>query len=166
MLALLVSGCGFRPLYSSSGGVAGGEDHDLAMIDVALIPNRSGQLLRQALQERLYGTGADAPAKQYVLTVGFGVTGEAISEQEDSSVTRLRQFGSANWTLKRLDPAQSFVASGAARSLDGVNIIDEQYFAADVEGESVARRMADTLADQITLQLAAYFNHSKAVAHG
>ena len=166
LLALLLPGCGFRPLYGSDGGVAAGEDHNLAMIDVALIPNRSGQLLRQALQQRLYGTGNDAPAKQYTLTVGFSVAGEAISEQEDSSVSRLRQFGAANWTLKRLDPAQSLVASGLARSLDGVNIIDEQYFATDVESETVARRMADTLADQITLQLAAYFNRSKAVAPG
>ncbi len=136
------------------------------MIDVALIPNRAGQLLRQSLQQRLYGAGDDAPAKEYQLNVSLGVTGEAIGEQADSSVTRLRQFGAANWTLKRLDPAQTFVASGLARSLDGVNIIDEQYFAADIEGETVAKRMADTLADQIALQLAAYFNHQASVKSG
>ena len=131
-----------------------------------IIPNRSGQLLRQSLQQRLSGSGDDAPAKEYELAVSLSVTGEAIGEQADSSVTRVRQFGSANWTLKRLDTAQTFVASGLARSLDGVNVIDEQYFAADIEGETVARRMADTLADQITLQLAAYFGHQAAVKTG
>ncbi len=167
LLGLLLPGCGFRPVYGSGGGVDGGAAHDLAMVDVALIPNRSGQLLRQALQQQLYGTGDDVPAKQYQLSVSFGVAGEAIGEQEDSSVTRVRQFGSANWTLKRLDPTETFVASGRARSLDGINIIDNQYFASDVEGESVMRRMAFNLAEQITVQLASYFNHRAAtVAHG
>ena len=163
MVALLLPGCGFRPLYGSDGGASGGATHDLAMIDVALIPNRSGQLLRQSLQQRLYGPGDDAPAKEYQLSVSLAVAGEAIGEQADSSVTRLRQFGSANWTLKKLDPTQTFVASGLARSLDGVNIIDDQFFAADIEGETVARRMADTLAEQITIQLAAYFSHQIAI---
>ena len=160
---LVLPGCGFRPLYGGDGSVSGGASHDLAMIDVALIPNRSGQLLRQSLQQRLYGPGDDAAAKQYQLSVSLAVTGEAIGEQADSSITRLRQFGSANWTLKKLDSAQTFIASGLARSLDGVNIIDEQFFAADIEGETVARRMADTLAEQIEIQLAAYFSHQAVI---
>ena len=165
MVILLLAGCGFHPLYGSNGSASGGSSHDLAMIDVATIPNRSGQLLRQSLQQRLYGSGDDAPAKQYQLSVSLAVTGEAIGEQADSSVTRLRQFGSANWTLKKLDPTQTFVASGLARSLDGVNIIDNQFFAADIEGETVARRMADTLAEQITIQLAAYFSRQAVMKH-
>ncbi len=163
-LALWLPGCGFRPVYGSGGRVGGSVKRDLASVDVGLIPNRSGQLLRQALQQQLYGADDAAPAKQYQLAVSFGVTGEAIGEQADSSVTRLRQFGSASWTLKMLDPTQTIVTSGLARSLDGVNIIDEQYFAADVEGEAVAARMADTLASEITLQLAAYFNHRAVLA--
>ena len=34
--------------------------------------------------------------------------------------------------------------------MDGFNIIDEQYFAADLENEAVQRRLAEALADQIT----------------
>ena len=41
--------------------------------------------------------------------------------------------------------------------MDGINIFDTQYFAADLENEAVQRRLADALADQITLQLAAFF---------
>ena len=164
--ALLLPGCGFRPLYGTNRSTSGDTVYDLAMIDVALIPNRSGQLLRQSLQQRLYGSGDEATAKQYHLSVSLAVAGEAIGEQADSSVTRLRQFGSANWTLKKLDPAQTFVASGLARSLDGVNVIDDQFFAADIEGETVARRIADTLAEQITIQLATYFSHRNAIKPG
>ena len=165
-VGLSLAGCGFHPVYGSGGGVSSGAAYDLATVDVALIPNRSGQLVRQALQQRFYGTGDEAPAKQYQLVVSFGVAGAAISEQSDSSITRLRQLGSANWTLKRLDPAETTVAHGLARSLDGVNIIDQQYFASDIEGETVARRMADNIADQITLQVSAYFNRQHTTAPG
>ncbi len=162
---LALSGCGFHPVYGGDGG-SGGAAHDLETVDVGLIPNRSGQLVRQALQQRFYGTGDDAPAKRYQLVVSFGVAGAAIGEQSDSSITRLRQFGSANWTLKRLDPAETTVAHGLVRSLDGVNIIDQQYFSSDIEGETVARRMAENIADQITLQVAAYFNRQRATPPG
>ena len=155
---LALGGCGFHPVYGSGGGVASGSGRELTAIDVSLIPERAGQLLRQALQQRLAGTGYDVPAKRYQLVVSFGIATAAIGEQADSSVTRLREFGTANWTLKRLDPGQSVVTSGVARSLDGVNVIDEQYFASDIAGETANRRIADNIADEITLQLAAYFN--------
>ena len=41
--------------------------------------------------------------------------------------------------------------------MDGYNVIDNQFFAADLENEVVQRRVAEALADQITLQLASYF---------
>jgi hypothetical protein len=49
--------------------------------------------------------------------------------------------------------------------VDGLNIFDAQYFAGDLENEAVTRRLADALADQITIQLAAYFRR-RATASG
>ena len=40
--------------------------------------------------------------------------------------------------------------------LDGINILDNQYFAADLETETVFRRIAESCADQITLQVATF----------
>ena len=162
---LALGGCGFHPVYGSSGAVAGAAD-ELTAVDVSLIPERPGQLLRQALQQRLTGTGFNASAKRYQLVVSLGILAASVGEQQDSSITRIRQLGTANWTLKRLDPGQSFVASGVARTLDGVNVIDEQYFASDVAAETANRRIADNLADEITLQLATYFNLHPAAAAG
>jgi LPS-assembly lipoprotein len=45
-----------------------------------------------------------------------------------------------------------------------VNIFNEQFFAADLENETVQRRLAEQIADQITIQLAAYFRHQAATA--
>jgi LPS-assembly lipoprotein len=156
-MALTVSGCGFQPVYMpTASGRAGAAERDLAAIQVALIPERPGQLLRQALQSRLEGSGAGVQ-RRYDLTVAFGITGEGIAIQPDSTVTRIREIGSANWTLVAQDPGRTKLASGTARSVDAINIMDTQYFAADLENETLQRRLAEALADQITLQLATFF---------
>ncbi len=157
-----LSGCGFRPVYAPRAGLATGPQAVLGTIDVAIIPDRPGQLLRQALQERL-DRGGLAEAKRYQLSVSYNLAGVGVGIQTDTSVTRLRLISSANWTLRRLDPGQTFVANGTARSLDGFNILDQQYFAADMENESADRRLAEALADQVVLQIASYFaRHAQA----
>ena len=151
--ALAVSGCGFRPLYGTSQG--DGPQRELAAIEVALLPDRSGQLLREALQQRF--DHGEAVAKRYVLSVSYGVAGDSISIQRDSTATRVRQVATASWSLKALNPAQTVVTSGTARGLDGVNIIDQQYFAADLEGETATLRLTETIANQIAQQIASFF---------
>ena len=166
MLALAagatLSGCGFQPVYMpTASGNAGVAQRELAAIQVALIPDRPGQLLRQALQDRLE-MGASGVARRYDLIVGFGVSGEGIAIQPDTNATRLRMIGSASWTLVAEDPGRTMLSTGSARAVDALNILDTQYFAADLESEAVQRRLAEALADQITIQLAAYFRRRAA----
>ena len=151
---LLASACGFHPVYTS-GGATRGPQVELGAIDVGLVPDRGGQLLRQALQSRF--DRGDGTRKRYTLSVSYGVAGDAIGIQQDSTSTRVREVATATWSLKALDAGQTLVTSGTARALDGVNIIDQQYFAADLEGETVTRRLAENIAGQITLQIASYF---------
>jgi LPS-assembly lipoprotein len=160
-----LSGCGFQPVYMpAASGNAGVAQRELAAIQVALIPDRPGQLLRQALQDRLE-MGASGVARRYDLAVGFSVSGEGIAIQPDNVATRIRSIGSANWTLVAQDPGRTKLTSGYARAVDAFNIFDEQYFAADLENEAVQRRLAEALADQITIQLAAFFR-KRAAASG
>jgi LPS-assembly lipoprotein len=157
-LAAVLPGCGFRPMYASAaGGSAGPAEVGLAEIAIGPMYERAGQLLRQALQERFERGGAGL-AQRYDLVVGYGLSGDAIAIQPDSSVTRVRLAGSATWTLTAQDPQRTTLATGSARTMDGYNILDEQIFSADMENEMVQQRIAEAIADQITLQLAAYFN--------
>ena len=150
---LAVGACGFRPLYGTASGT--GPQRELEAIDVALLPDRSGQLLREALQQRLdHGEGL---AKRYMLSVSYGVAGDSISIQRDSTATRVREVATASWSLKAMDPAQTVITTGTARALDGVNIIDQQYFAADLEGETATLRVTETVANQIVQQIASFF---------
>ena len=159
-----IAGCGFHPLYAVRGN-SSPTLHELSLIDVDRMPDRAGQLLRQALQQRLSDPDT-GPAKQYELSVSFGIASDQIGVQQDSTVTRVRQTGTATWFLKKLDPGNTVVTSGTARALDGLNVIDQQYFEADLAGEASQRRIADAVAGQIALQLASFFSRHPAAAPG
>ena len=156
---LAVSGCGLRPIYATRpDGTAGLAEVGLAEISVGLIAERPGQLLRQALQARLERGGPGA-ARRYDLTVSYGVSGEALSIQQlTSAPSRLRLVGVAAWTLTAQDTQRRTLTSGTARAMDGLNLFNQQFFAADMESDAVQRRLTEMVADQITLQLAAYFS--------
>lgn len=157
-----LAGCGFQPVYMpTASGKAGVAQRELAAIYVAIIPDRPGQLLRQALQSRFEGSGSGV-AQRYELKVGFGISGDAIAILPDSNPTRIREIGSASWTLVAQDPARTTLSSGSAKAVDGYNLINAQYFASDLENEVVQRRLANALADQITMQLAVYFRQQAA----
>ena len=46
---------------------------------------------------------------------------------------------------------------GATHALDGLDVVSEQFFAADLEGEQIERRLAEAVADRITTQLAGFY---------
>ncbi|MBV9653441.1 MAG: hypothetical protein JOZ42_02630 [Acetobacteraceae bacterium] len=163
---LAVPGCGFRPMYmETASGNPGVAQRELAAVSVDLLPDRPGQLLRQALQQRL-GGGSSGVSRKYDLGVNYTIGGEGIGIQGDNSVTRIRLIAHGAWTLRRQDPARSPLTSGSSRAIDGLNILNQQFFAADLEQEVVQQRLADAIADQIVAQLAAYFRKRAAAAPG
>ncbi len=152
-----LAGCGFRPLYRSTvSGAPGSARRELAGVFVEVIPDRPGQLLRQALQERFQG-GDDGAPSVYTLHVDYGIAGEGLGIQSDNTVTRVRFIARASYTLRTQDAARATVVTGVARSVDSENVIENQLFAADLETEAAQKRLAGSVADQVTVQLAAFF---------
>jgi LPS-assembly lipoprotein len=159
-----LGGCGFEPVYMpTASGHAGPAQRELAAISVSLIPDRPGQLLRQDLQERLASDSGATPLR-YDLSVTFRISGEGIGILQTDAATRIRLTGTARWTLKGRDPAQTQITSGSAHAIDAFNVLDQQYFAADLENEQVQKRLASAMADQIAMQLAVFFRRRAAVA--
>ncbi len=152
-----LAGCGFRPLYApAASGKPGPASAEMAAIFVPVFAERPGQLLRQALQQRFEGSGSGV-AKKYELIASISINAEPVAIQRDSSASRVRLIGSAPWFLRTLSLEHPVLAQGSSRVLDGYNIINQQYFAADLENETVDRRVASALADQITYQVGAFF---------
>ena len=152
-LIAITAGCGFHPVYGEGQPGAAA----LAAVYVGIIPNRSGQLLRQALQARLEGSSGDVP-KRFTLGVGFSESVTGLDVQADNSTTRNRAIGNATWSLRSADNPAIQLAGGTVRSVDGYNIIDQQFFYQDLEEDATERRLAQALADQIVLAMGIYFD--------
>lgn len=157
----LLGGCGFTPLYAPAS--SGAPSSDLAKVFVAVIPDRPGQLLREALQVRLEGSGTDA-ARIYTLRVNYGVSSEAIGINPDSSSSFVRMRASANWSLVPLAPGSPPLTAGLAVAQDSYSVIVNQYFYSDLYTSAIYRRLADEIADQIVLRLAGYFRKQAKLA--
>ncbi len=164
-LAGSLGGCGFRPLYGSGpNGTVGAAQAQLATIHVALLPDRFGQVIRQALQARLQGSNTGS-LRQFDLIVAPRLSEEGIAIQPDSSVTTIRVIGDASFLLRRISPPGPVLTSGTSRSVDQIDLVGSQYFASDLDNEAVQRRIAEALAEQITTQLAIWFNRQAHPAH-
>ena len=156
LVVIPLGGCGFQPVYMpTASGKPGVAQRDLSSVFVEIIPERPGQLLRQALQER-FGDDAGTPAA-YSLRVAFGISGEGVAIETDNIATRIRFIGNATWTLVGHDDKRTPLTTGSARAIDGLNVFDSQYFASDLETEVEQQRIAENIATQIATQLAVWF---------
>lgn len=152
-----LAGCGFHPVYMpTASGKAGPAQRGLQSVRVGIIPERPGQLLRQALQVRL-GSDSGAEPPRYDLAVSYAISGEGLGISADTTATRIRYIGRASWTLFTHAPARSRVTTGSARAYDAMNVFDQQYFASDLETQAVQHRLARAVADQIARELAVWF---------
>lgn len=167
--AALLGGCGFRPLNAPYGGTreaalpTGVTAADLAGVRVALIPERDGQLLRRALQRRFEESRPGTPAT-HELRVALQLGLEPQGFRRDGTPTRVRGNLLAPWTLLATPataaapgapaPAPTAVATGTARAFDAHNVPDNEFFAAEVSGDAMRRRLVDAVAEDIVAQIA------------
>lgn len=156
----VLGGCGFRPVYMATGNNPG-PSAGLAEIDVQPIYERPGQILREALLGK-FGSEPGEPRK-FNLNVNFWISGEALGILNFTQPTRIRLVGTAVWTLTTRDQKATKLAEGTDSLVDGFDIFDAQYFAQDLANEAVQRRMAEAMADRITLRLSIWFNEHPSV---
>ena len=164
-LVLALAGCGFHPLYAThadGGSAAAG----LRTVQIDLIADRNGQILRNALLDRFYGDGGPAEA-HYRLTVTEHASEELLGIQRDNSATKARMDVVAHYVLVPAGLAGAVagpdakppkpLVSGTAQSRVLYDINDDQY-AALVGKQNAYRQGAEDVADQITEAIAAHLD--------
>ena len=154
LLCLPVAGCGFHPLYDTGGAAADARLPDIFVANI--VAGRPGQLLRQALQQRLAGSSEASP-QGYTLRVSLALNGEAIGIHGDNTSARTRVIGRANWALSSVAASPVSLATGSAITVDGFNVIETQYFESIMANDTTNERVADNLAESIRTQLATWF---------
>lgn len=150
-----LTGCGFRPLYGPAEAEGPGLRAVLAAVRVGTIPERFGQLLRRDLQGR-FGAQGDGVAARYLLSVDVSFGSDALGFRRDGAITRVRYLATGRWALATLSvPPVAVVAStGLLRAIDGFNVPDQQFFAADSARDAMEQRLAMVMGEQIARDLA------------
>ncbi len=150
---LALSSCGFRPLYGED--EAGSSTFDsLETIQIAALPDRTGQQLHNLLRDRINPRGQPI-SPEYVLRIRLSETTESLAIAQDETATRANLRLSANFTLTQVG-SNEVVMSGNARSSNSYNIVDSQY-ATYVSQNDARDRALRELSEDIRLRLASYF---------
>ena len=148
--AVGVSGCGFRPVYGSASATTSAAAR-LAQVHVETIPERNGQILRNALIERMNVNGLP-PRPAYRLVIGLKEDELDLGIRRDATVTRGQIKMTATYQL--LEVATGAVADqGTARSVSSYNVVESDFGTFVSRADAQARALQD-LSEDITLRLA------------
>lgn len=154
LAAVALSGCGFRPLYGTSGVAGSSQVMDaLAQTRIRPIADRSGQRLRQILNEQIHSNG---PAEQsaYDLDVTLNKQVVELGVRPDSTTSRANLIMYANFTLY---DAGAKTYSDNAQAIVSFNILDDQF--ATVASQAAAEdRALRQIGNKIKTRLAVYYD--------
>lgn len=152
---LLLAGCGFQPLYGPTGETAAARGADmadaLAAVEIANIPERNGQKLRNALIDRLHPGGA--VASRFRLEVNYAANEAKLAVAKDASVERYQLSFRANYRLADKTDGKVLL-NGVSRTNLVFDALDEQY-ALLVNRENSFDRAISEVSDDIALRVAA-----------
>ncbi len=151
----LLSACGdsgFRPLYGSS-GIGANVDERLAQVDVAPIPGRVGQRIRNELIFQSTGGGAaQTPVLRLEVAIRESVTSTLV--QNDGNAEAQVYGLEANFSLVRVAD-NSVVLKGTSYARAGFERF-ESIFANVRAREDAENRAARTVGDDLKSRLLAY----------
>lgn len=149
--AAALAGCGFEPLHRTT--ERGSAVDALAAIRVEPIADRSGQVLRNYLLDRLSPRGTPARA-EYVLRVRLQEPRQTLALRRDDVISRVGYSATASFELTE--------ASGR-RVFTGVSSFSTDYevtnseFATLASAQNARDRVLELVGDDIRNQIAMHF---------
>jgi LPS-assembly lipoprotein len=152
----VLGGCGYRPLYASSarGGVAG----DMAAVKIGLIPNRTGQQVRDILLDRMNPRG-EPSQPLYRLDVAILPSRQELGVRKDDTSTRANFILDGKYRL--LDASNGRILFEAeSRRIASYNISDDDFSTISAAA-AARRRVAREMADEIVSRIAIYLNRRR-----
>ena len=154
---LFVAACGFHPVYGVNKYTATGVEEYLQHIEIANIPNREGQYLRNQLIDQFYRNGRLLNPRYTLSINNIQETERDLDITIDSDTTRGQlRLGT---TMQLIDKGTNEVLlQRTLRSIASFNIIESE-FANRVSEQDTRENLLNDLARQIEEQLALYFKN-------
>ncbi|MHA1565988.1 MAG: LPS assembly lipoprotein LptE [Alphaproteobacteria bacterium] len=147
---LVLQACGFQPLYGDRPGATAVEN--LAAINIALIRDRTGQLLRNELLDRMNPRALNV-APQYSLTVDLSESKQNLAVRRDDTATLANLILSANYILTASTGDE--LLTGTVQSFNSYNISSSDFATIAAETDARARAARD-LAEGITIRISVF----------
>ncbi|WP_312166287.1 LPS assembly lipoprotein LptE [Phenylobacterium sp.] len=145
--AITLAGCGFTPLYGDPGVAT-----QLNSVHVTTPPSRTGQLIREHLDDALANAKGGAP--KYRMDLALGETRYPRGLRVDNVATRYEYVLTANYTLVSTASGVA-VKSGTARAQVTYDSADQPYASITAQQDAQDRAAAEC-ARKIQLELAAW----------
>ncbi|MCK0070180.1 LPS assembly lipoprotein LptE [Kordiimonas laminariae] len=150
----LLTACGFKPLYEV-GGSSAALQAQFSQIEVAPIPDRLGQVMRNRLLDRLNSSG-----NKYRLEVVLEQSSEQYGTRPDTAKTQEQLTMFANVKLISFEGAEpKVVIEERMRARTSFDVVQSD-FAAVAQREDSAERLALEMAERIQRRLALYFSQA------
>ena len=154
ILSLALTACGFQPLMADRDNAPVSEE--LSRINVHMVDDRSGQILRNHLLDGLTPRGVPrSPA--YHLTIRLSEPRQEIALRRDATAGRIGYTANASFTLTDLSGRTLLL--GTSSSSSTYEVTNSEYSSVTGQRSARDRAMEDISAD-IRQQLAAFFIHA------
>jgi LPS-assembly lipoprotein len=149
--------CGFKPLYGTNSAThAPSAIQQFATIEVPLLPDRTGQQMRNLLIDSLHPGGAAADYR-YRLNVNVREADINLGLQENSTSTRGQVRITAQYWLVENQSGKTLLHE-TLRASTGYNILINQ-FSSVLSADDARQKGLEQVAQDITLHLALYFQN-------
>lgn len=153
--------CGFTPLYGTKGAERESSSslrESFAQVEISLIPDRSGQSLRNLLIDRLYSKG-------YPINPSYTLKIEKLAEAKgELDITKSAEATRAQLTIRTqmvlLNAKGVEVLRRPLASITSYNVLQSE-FATRVTEENARNNAISDIARQVELALSLYFHTSK-----
>jgi LPS-assembly lipoprotein len=143
-------------MYGEQAHAATPVSADLAAIDVALIPDRTGQQLRNQLEQLLDPAGAASVPDRYTLSVQLREKVDTFAVERSGFATRANIELIAAYSLQE-NSGGTRVLAGSTRTISAYNLLDND-FSTVVAADDARNRAVQQLAYEIRNRLAAHFS--------
>lgn len=147
---LFLTACGFTPVYGTKT-----VSNDLSNIDIAIIPDEEGQIVRNHLIDAMYNNGypSNPQLRLVVSPVQESIIEIGIDRDDEASRAQLRQ----ETTMRLVNPDDNVLLQRKIRATSGYNILAGQ-FTTFVTEEDARKQALKALSNNIITQLELYFN--------
>ncbi len=155
VMALVLSACGFKPLYGGTDSQAMSPVDHMAAIRIAPLPDRTGQQMHNLLRDRLNPIGQPREPI-YALGLRLSESRQELGIRKDETATRANLNLAVQFTLSSVQTGTPLY-SGHLNSVSSYNILTSPFATGFSEADARARALRE-LADGIRTRLGIYFS--------